>query len=180
MKKIALLIFICYCFSKTYSQEFQGGVLAGITTSQINGDGVGGFYKIGGSFGGFVNRDFTSTITGQFELRFSQKGSGSSLGDFKINVGYVEMPLLIKYRLENSIVIYGGLGAGVRVYESLTTPGLKIKTNDFAPIDVPFYGGAEYHINELLYIDIRSAFSLIPINYKYIHWCLYASFHVYL
>ncbi len=180
IKKCILCIFLSSCSLQQYAQEFKGGVLGGITTSQIHGDGVGGFYKIGGTFGGFVQRDFSSKISGQFELRFSQKGSGDSHGSFKIHVGYVEMPVLVKYALPNNFTLFGGLGVGVRVYESLKTPGLKVKTNDFAPIDIPFYIGAEYHLSNALYFDVRSAYSLLPINYKYIHWCLYASIHVYI
>lgn len=47
----------------------------GISTSQVSGDGIGGFNKVGGWGGAFTDYRFTPRSTLQFEISFIQKGS---------------------------------------------------------------------------------------------------------
>ena len=176
-----ILIFFMVCILHTAkSQDFSGGLIGGATTSQVHGDGVGGFYKFGLSLGGFVERDFHDFFSTQIELRFTQKGAADNTGNFKINLGYVEVPFLIKYTYNDLLSLTAGLGFGVPVYASYYDFGITVKTPDFDPIDVQYYVGGSVRISELIVLDLRSAYTIIPINRKFINWTLYASLHYYL
>ena len=59
----------------SFGQGFGGGVYGGISTTQVYGDGIGGFNKVGGWGGAFTDYRFTPRSTLQFEISFIQKGS---------------------------------------------------------------------------------------------------------
>lgn len=88
-------------------QTFEGGVLAGLSLSQLDGDYFTGFDKAGLYMGirGIVN--FTPRISFNMELLYSQKGSkipherrtngGNEIRDRIVELNYAEVPLLGKF-----------------------------------------------------------------------------------
>ncbi len=58
-----------------FGQGFGGGIYGGISTSQVSGDAIVGFHKVGGWAGAFTDYRFTPRSTLQFEISFIQKGS---------------------------------------------------------------------------------------------------------
>jgi len=73
MRGLVFLFLVLPFFS--LAQGFGGGLFAGISTSQVSGDGIGGFNKAGAWAGGFTDYRFTPRSTLQLELTFIQKGS---------------------------------------------------------------------------------------------------------
>ena len=97
MKKIFfLIIFISSINYSSFSQEFNAGISAGISTSQISGDNLAGFNKAGIILGGFVNRKINNLLMVQMEMIYIQKGSSNpnqnvnNLAD--IHLDYIEIP----------------------------------------------------------------------------------------
>ncbi|MFO7868341.1 MAG: hypothetical protein R6U95_03475 [Bacteroidales bacterium] len=181
MRKIIVVVCVLFYSIAGYTQYISGGVLGGVTTSQINGDGYGGFYNVGITAGGYVEFDVFQQSRFRTELRFTQKGSGNAGGDFRIEVGYVEVPVLFSYSVNNTIALFSGLGAGFRVYEYIEEgSGFQSTTSNFGMPDVPWYVGGEYHVSDVWYFDMRSVYSVFPIDYKYHHWCLYLGIHYFL
>ncbi len=76
---------------------------AGISTSQVSGDGIGGFHKVGAWAGGFTDYRFTPRSTLQFEISFIQKGSRQTPtvknnGVLYVNnQNYLEVPILYRW-----------------------------------------------------------------------------------
>jgi hypothetical protein len=84
--------------------RFYGGVRAGFTASQISGDDLSGFHKIGASVGAFVNHAIhpSGRLKLQLEIDFTMKGSHSytprnTFTDnfYSLTLGYVEVPLMV-------------------------------------------------------------------------------------
>jgi hypothetical protein len=84
--------------------RFYGGVRVGFTASQISGDDLSGFHKVGAHAGGFVNHAINASgrLKLQLELDFTMKGSHSytpknvvSDNFYSLTLGYVEMPLML-------------------------------------------------------------------------------------
>ena len=84
--------------------RFYGGVRVGFTASQISGDDLSGFHKVGAHAGLFVNHAVipSGRLKLQLELDFTMKGSHSKapknqVADnfYSLTLGYVEMPLLV-------------------------------------------------------------------------------------
>ena len=111
-KKFIILSVLIALFTSVFAQEnekpdnsrFYGGVRVGFTASQISGDDLTGFHKVGAAVGAFVNHTIVPSgrLKLQLELDFMMKGSHSysPKNDFADNfysltLGYVEMPLLV-------------------------------------------------------------------------------------
>jgi len=78
VKKFLTLFLITWMFSlqgSLYSQQFDGGILAGGALSQVDGDYWTGFTKAGFLAGGFVSLELSPNSSLQLELEYIQKGS---------------------------------------------------------------------------------------------------------
>jgi len=83
------------------AQSFRGGVVFGANASQINGDFIAGFNKVGLHLGLKVEREVTERISWSTELLYSERGSrtkGLDVDPFTISINYVEIPLLISFK----------------------------------------------------------------------------------
>ena len=111
---LAILIFSSLLAVTAKAQRFRGGVIAGISTTQIEGDGYGGFNKAGLQLGGFVNTDISEKFIGQFEINYINKGSkdpaNHEIGKYDyyiIRINYVEIPVLLRYKFKKFIFDLG-------------------------------------------------------------------------
>ena len=94
------LIFILGIATLTNAQNFQSGLITGISTSQVSGDDLGGFNKIGLQLGGFVNHPLGKNSKGQFELYYIDKGSNDPKSLFQIDLSYVESSYSFLYKYQ--------------------------------------------------------------------------------
>ena len=98
---LSLLALLLLCIPAK-SQAFFGGIAAGAVTSQVDGDSNNGFHKVGFTGGAFVGLEFNDIFEAQFEIKYIQKGSSSSVDDptqFTIRLDYVELPLIASMNL---------------------------------------------------------------------------------
>lgn len=87
------------------SRTFVGGVLVGMNATQVDGDSYSGYHKAGLNVGGVVYANINASVGISIELLYSQKGAigvkgnsngqvGSYFEKYKMNLNYVEAPLL--------------------------------------------------------------------------------------
>ncbi len=120
----------------TYSQSLSFGPKAGVNLSNYSGGTINSNIKAGFHFGSVVNFGFGKIFSIQPEILFSMQGakveSSGSKKDFKIN--YLNVPVMLKFRIANGFFIEAGPQAGLRLPESI--PGEAInnfsKTLDFS------------------------------------------------
>lgn len=168
------LFFLLSIQSKSQDRTFRAGLLGGINTSQIRGDGNAGFNKFGVAGGFFVQTTTSEHFTYQFELIFSQKGSrkypdpdslnNPVVGAFRIGLNYVEVPFLINYKLSHFHFIAGPsvgilLGSKEEDYYSVIT-----NNPPFRKYEVSLNLGAEWEFTEKFYVEARYNFSVLPIR----------------
>ncbi len=172
MNKAILSIIILATSLNVSAQVFKTGLLAGISASQIEGDGYGGYNKMGFIVGGFTNTDFSDKWSTQFEIYFINKGSRKnpkpSDGDydkFYLNLNYVEIPVALRYK-HKQFMFEGGLYLAKFLsyhYEDefgeLTQPFTQFPIESF---DFGGFIGFNYNYNEHLTFNIRSKSSLLP------------------
>ena len=105
-KKFAILLCCGFLSISIQAQNFGGGVLLGLSTSQVGGDDLGGFNKAGVLVGVFANKKISAVLSFQMEMTFIQKGSNNpNMNDADhlnylkedISSSYFEMPLLLQY-----------------------------------------------------------------------------------
>ncbi|MBN2730359.1 MAG: outer membrane beta-barrel protein, partial [Bacteroidales bacterium] len=158
------IIVLCFVSLFSYSQEFGGGLTAGLTTSHIWGDEMAGFHKAGFTAGGYVNRAITDKLKAQFEMRYVQKGSKNPTDGFKIQLEYIEIPLLLTYDIKKMFCVETGLGYAhlVRAFEGIDD----IKFHRVMPrLDIIAYFGASYRFTERLSINGRYAPSIVYVDH---------------
>ncbi len=116
MKFLFTLLIFTLPFS-SLAQVFNAGVIAGISGSQVEGDGYGGYNKLGFIIGGFTNTSFSEKLSSQLEIYYINKGSKKNpqpdKGDvdaFSLNLNYVEVPISIRYA-HKKFIFEGGLYA---------------------------------------------------------------------
>ncbi len=118
MKKIAFILTfcsLCLSFSAVNAQQvFRAGIVGGVNFTQIDGDDLIGYNKIGVT-GGFmveIGLDEYERWSAVMEILYTQKGSRSTIRDnaidLTITMDYAEIPLYVKYH-----DLRGGLSFGL-------------------------------------------------------------------
>ena len=169
--KILLPILICVFSINIHAQNFGGGLILGLSTSQVSGDYLGGFNKAGLLVGGFIDLQLSKTLKGQMEMTFIQKGSNNpnmnenNYSD--INLSYVEIPFLLKYQQSRTIAIEGGIETAFLISASDNDIYGQISassTREFNTTDISIFIGMDYSINPRLILNSRISNSIIPIR----------------
>ena len=169
--KILLPILICVFSINIHAQNFGGGLILGLSTSQVSGDYLGGFNKAGLLVGGFIDLQLSKTLKGQMEMTFIQKGSNNpnmnenNYSD--INLSYVEIPFLLKYLQSSTIAIEGGIETAFLISASDNDIYGQISgssTREFNTTDISIFIGMDYSINPRLILNSRISNSIIPIR----------------
>ena len=64
MKRNLLILLFCGFLSiSIHAQNFGGGIILGLSTSQVGGDNLGGFNKAGLLVGAFVNNSISELLS---------------------------------------------------------------------------------------------------------------------
>ncbi len=194
---ILLSILTIFCVSNLSAQRFLGTVIAGMNLSKIDGDEVDGFYKVGGNFGAALSLPLDAkqhwSIT--LELIYTQKGSYKkykSAGAFdtlvyaanmyldvdrsvpfdplmkcRINLDYVEIPLMVHYEDHRTGwaigagFSWGRLVRAKEIYNGFTrTTNVRSKT--YSTSDWGVFGDVRIRIWKGLKFGIRYQYSLAP------------------
>jgi opacity protein-like surface antigen len=164
-----LLIFLLFPIS-LHAQIFNAGLSGGVSISQIDGDGFSGYNKAGAAFGLFVNTGLRESLTAQFEVNYCSKGSqykttSEDLRYYRIELHYIEFPVLIMYSLAAGFIAETGLSGGYlfRAKERDATGGIP-STADFRKTELAFLGGISYSITEKVLVSGRLSYSVFPIR----------------
>ena len=176
MQRVLLIGFILLTINLvTYSQNFGGGIILGVNTSQIGGDNLSGFHKAGPIIGVFSNKSINSQINLQFEMYYTHKGSNNQdmNNDLHTNylvpditLKYIETPLILQYYLKNRLLVESGITAAYLIdgyYNDIYG-----KINNTSPIfqkyDIGLVLGVNYKYSENISFNARLSNSVIPIG----------------
>ena len=88
---------VCF-YTQVQSQNFFGSVTLGINGSQINGDNAAGFNKPGLTGGFKIDYPVSPSVDISAELLYSSRGSRDNRQNIRIDLDYIEMPLLVSLR----------------------------------------------------------------------------------
>lgn len=164
---VTILIFqlFTYQLRSQTTDGFKGGLLGGFCTSQIDGDKLAGYNKLGATAGFFVKRVFSENIQAQMEMRYNQKGAATykNTPKYRARLNYIEIPIMGIYSITKTIAVEAGIQPSY-LYRAVSLLGsLEIKSY-YRPIDVPLAVGAYYSINNKMKINVRYSYSTISIQ----------------
>lgn len=175
--KVFIIIVLAFFFTKSIdAQSFNGGILAGPVTSQVEGDGYGGFHQLGWTAGAYVNLPLGNSFSWQTELKYSLFGSHSDvkevdagMREYNLRLHYIEMPIMFQYNLGGNLdFITLELGPSLDFLMRFRDD-TETSLNEQAPwrfFSVTGNVGAHFDLSERWGIGVRSITSITPIRMK--------------
>jgi len=175
MQETRIVIFILTFITVTFSvksQQFNGGIMAGVAGTQVAGDTYSGFNKAGIFAGGFVNLQISKHSAFQMELEYFQKGSrknpdaeNNDYDQYLFRVNYVELPVLYQYIINQRFRLEAGpsLGFLINYYEKKNEEEIK-DGNPAAKVTFQINAGLYINITDHLMFNIRTNNSLLNIR----------------
>lgn len=166
MKLIIVLFLFLYCVGIGNSQAgFQGAGVLGLTTSQIDGDSLLGFNKLGLSTGIKVRFNVSKKIGGHVELLYSQRGSSTNLFTRKdehsiTKLNYFELPAYFTFNDwymegEGYFKMSGHLGLSYAALISSSIQNTIYSDEGFSKSDLSYIFGATFHFTKKWALTVR-------------------------
>ena len=171
MKHKLILCFFTFFTFFSFSQNFKGGVIAGVSTSQVSGDALGGFHKAGLYLGVFTELPISPISNIKMEMNYIQKGSNNPKmvenGIFDISTSYIEVPISVNY-FQNEITSFE---VGIQTAFLLNfsdNNGYGPIPNDqsiaFNKVDLGAFIGMNYHLTDNILLNSRISNSILPVR----------------
>jgi len=189
MKKVLISAIALFAFGFANAQQVKFGVKAGVNFATFSGDAVSSDVSMKAGFhaGGLVELKFTDKLALQPELLFSMQGAeivdqgfdGVYYTDtFKRNLGYLNLPVMLKYYPIGGLFLEGGpqvgflisaksknestetdLGGNLERFSSETDVKNQYKSVDFA-----FNLGVGYDFTPNFFVGARYSIGLTNVN----------------
>jgi hypothetical protein len=151
---------------------FRAGPILGLSASQVDGDGYGGFNKAGLVAGVFLQTNVKPKLDFQFEITYINKGSRKNprpdKGDhdaFLLKLNYTEVPFSFLYHYKK---ISGELGGYVsyKTYDYMADENGELPQQNilFKKTDIGGLIGIYYSFNEQWTLNWRSSNSFLPVR----------------
>lgn len=175
-KKFALFIFFGFLALSNQAQNFGGGIILGLSTSQVGGDDLAGFNKLGILAGIFANKSISELLRLQMEMNYIQKGSNNpDMNDYKsenvgktdISLNYIEVPILLQYQQNTTLKIEGGIQFANLINGYYNDSYGEITYSEITPFiknDVGLILGMDYKFSENFSLNTRISNSILPIG----------------
>lgn len=175
MKRFLILIFLQLFFFFVQAQRFHAGIIGGLVTSQVHGDGFWGFNKAGLVGGGFAKANLNENWDAQFEIVYVQKGSRKiprpSKGDYtsySLQLDYAEVPVLVRYIMKKKFAFEAGIAVGGLVREEEISNDISIITTQpnshFKKTDFSVLIGMNFLLKGNVDFNIRYTNSFLPVR----------------
>ena len=172
MKRWFVILFLLFQLV-SFSQKFNGGILAGGLVSQVDGDTYEGYHKFGYLAGGFVNLQVSPHSSFQLEMEYIQKGSRVH-ADSITNTGitritrlhYLEIPLLYQYTFLKRVQAEVGPAADILLgsYEEVNGIEVPYITVPYRTVTLSGIIGVSCYITDHLKAGLRFNYSLLSIR----------------
>ena len=163
------IIYLLFLPILSIAQNFNAGPIIGFNTSQVSGDNLSGFNKIGVRCGGFVSYNLKK-IDIQIELQYINKGSRKAIQEntynegYRFAVNYIEIPLLIKKSIYKKTMIETGFQVGSLLNWEETCDGIDCSGLEVKKVEYSIIIGFSRMITNRLYLNSRLCNSIIPIR----------------
>lgn len=173
MKRITFL-FILFVPFLSYSQTFKGSVRLGINATQIDGDDLSGYTKLGFHGGLGIRYNWQNNFYLRGEFLYSVKGAKriideNNIGSIdrydRLSMRYVEIPFLLGYRYQK-FELEAGLSGGVLVDARIRDyTGDRKASSEFKSVEWATHLGLAYQIKDPWTIFTRFSYSANAVSF---------------
>ena len=173
-KLLIIFLFSGFFTGNLFSQTFRSGFLLGACGSQIDGDSQSGYSKPGVFAGVFVKTG-SELKKGLFiELYYIGKGAlkkveqagGTSYQEYKVNLNYIEMPVMYGFGITKRVGLKGGIAPSylfkAKVFDrgsELISPPYELRNIDFSSMFQ-----ADFSLNDKIGFNVKFSYSLLSIR----------------
>ncbi|MEJ5264435.1 MAG: outer membrane beta-barrel protein [Bacteroidales bacterium] len=172
MRLIFGIIFLSMLFfSHASAQYFEGGILAGLTASQMDGDMLGGYNKPGLTAGMWVGRTINAKWNYRAEFKYIMKGAASNNSTdqytfYRKTLHYIELPFKVSYNFSGQLFAEAGISAAYLAYATINTGnGLWDATGPMKRYELNSLAGIAYHFNEKVSLNFIFSYSIFPVSH---------------
>lgn len=149
--------------------QFNVGFSAGLTSSQVSGDGIFGFEQFGLRAGGFSSYNFTEDWGLSIGIFYNQKGSRKwpSKNDpyeYRLRIHYIDVPLLAQYQFKKFLF---QLGPSVNTYvghKEQDLYGPIYANREFKRFELSIDALINYYFGQHFWVGLHFSNSLTPIR----------------
>lgn len=173
MKMSRTLLFLLAAFwTPVQAQPFIGGITAGFTAAQVDGDSYAGYNRLGFQGGVFVLSQLTPVWGARLEIRYASRGALYSVRDnpsvyYRLGLHYIDLPLSATASLGR----YGSLEAGLVPGYLFAATGRdaggtlpKDYLVEFRKFDLGTLLGVQVTLTKVLSLNVRYSYSLRSIR----------------
>lgn len=184
MRRLNIFVTAILCltaFGCAYGGDFQYGVKLGMVRSDIrmtdrvydhidlDKPDIWRHYftpKLGLNFGAFGGYYVTEDIYLGIEPGYIIKGAGFSDENSKLSLDYLNLPVIVKYKISDRIGLLAGPEFSALVKASLDYNGLIIDMKEFydTGIETSVLFGVEYEATEQFWLGLRYSYGLTTVS----------------
>lgn len=173
MKKAILLFVALVCgVIGANAQNFKAGLSFGIVPSQVDGDGMTGFHKIGLTGGAYIKWDTPKSLFYQADIAYTMKGSrqaSSKTPNFSqsdLILSYIDLTLAVGYRIMDNLSLKAGLVPSVLISskEQLSGGEEVIGSRGFRRFNLLAMAGATYFFSSHWAVNLTYDYSVMSLR----------------
>ena len=169
---IAISIILSFTISTTHAQFFKGGLIIGLTGSQMDGDMLTGYNKLGITTGFFIRHDISKKLAIQSDYKYVMKGAATNITNsattgYSQTLHYIEVPLTAIMGISKKIEGEVGLAAAMLMYDSYynVSDGSYDRSN-MNKYDISSIFGITYFYSEKVNVNLKISYSLAPVSHN--------------
>jgi hypothetical protein len=183
--KLATFFFfltLIFLGQEIFAQRIKGAVIGGMNITQVDGDEIYGFNKAGLNMGLGAIMPFGKGFSVSIETLYSQKGANQkdqyrtedSLGNiltgaYKLQLNYLEVPILVHYTDHDRITIGGGFSyaglVSLKEYEhNNRVETTTLSSGVYSNADISVVADLRFRLYKRLKFNIRYSYSIIKIR----------------
>jgi len=172
MRKLVLIAIIFLCFSVSHGQTFTGGILLGLTASQVDGDSYSGYDKLGLQGGVFVSHQILTYLDARLEIRYASRGarnpaSDDNTGSYLLALHYIDLPIMAALKVRNYGSFDIGLVPGYMFAANGEDDGGKLPKDylvEFHKFDLGILLGLSIRMTPKASVSVRYSYSIFSIR----------------
>lgn len=166
---LLIAVFSALQVSAQENQKIKFGLTAGINTSDVVGDGLGGFRKIGMTAGVFAFKPISEKSNLEIQLLFFQKGSQQiprpeeGIYDaYKLQLNYVDLPIFYVFEVSKWEVALGPSFGWLLSQKEEDFFGLANTTNRFNNFELAANTEIRWHPADNFRLSVRYHLAILP------------------
>ncbi|PID95607.1 MAG: hypothetical protein CSA94_00735 [Bacteroidetes bacterium] len=178
-----VLFFLVVSYTSSQAQSIKAVIGAGTNLSQVDGDQVYGFHKIGLNLAAQAMFPLTSNLFATLELNYNEKGAFQKkqnelpdqiyTGEYHLRLKYLEIPVMIQYNDKD--IVTGGIGASyarlLNTFEEEHSGNVSpySDTVAFNEHDILGFLDLQFRVYKKFYVNLRYSYSIMPIRKRWFH-----------